>query len=176
MKGKTRLTKHSNHLLNGLLDLDEVVDLSVDLSVLLVHVASGDFEVSLDLVDLLLLLVFRVLHHILVLLDLSLDSLVLLFNGINLRVELVDVVIERIVLFFSLDESSDNLINGGDASLLSNLFEGILDDLNVPDVLVHQLLLLFIVLLPLKEPLLQHFSRVGELFSILHLDLGRSII
>jgi len=88
------------------------------------------------------------------------NVLVLLFNHVNVTVKHVDVVVERIVLLLSLHESRHDFLNGRDARLFFNLLESILDDLNVPDVHIHKVLLLEVVSFPPSKAGFKESSRV----------------
>jgi hypothetical protein len=80
--------------------------------------------------------------------DFGFNALILFFNHIDFRVKLIHIVVEGVVLFLSLDEGGDNLFEVTDTSLLFDLLEGILDDVNITDVHVHKVLLLFVVIGP----------------------------
>lgn len=116
--------------------------LKVALGLLLLFEAHGvDLSVSLELVS---------------------NALVLLVDHVDFRVEHVNVVEKRDVLLLSLDEGGDDLINGGDSCGLLDLLEGILDDLDVSGVHVHQVLLLLVVVDDLVETDLEKNGGVGE--------------
>ena len=76
---------------------------------------------------------------------------VLLLYHINFTVKHIDVIIERVVLLFSLDKSCDDFFSRRNASGLLDLIEGVLDDLNITNVHIHQGLLFFVVCNPLVE-------------------------
>jgi len=77
-------------------------------------------------------------------LNLLFDLLITFFKLIKFSVKHVNVVAETVVLLLSLDESSNDLINVGDTSGLLDLVKGIFNDLNISQVLVHELSLLLV--------------------------------
>lgn len=95
--------------------------------------------------------------------DFGFNALILFFNHIDFRVKLIHIVVEGVVLFLSLDEGGDNLFEVTDTSLLFDLLEGILDDVNITDVHVHKVLLLFVVIGPFLESQLEELDWVREL-------------
>lgn len=95
-------------------------------------------------------------------LDLLLDLLVLLLNHVNLGVDLVHVVVKGIILLVSLDEGRHNFLDGGNTRLLLDGGEGILNNVNVSNVHVHEVLLFFIVVGPLLQSQLKESGWVGE--------------
>ena len=85
------------------------------------------------------------------------------FKLISLICQLVHVVEQGVVLLLRFDKRSDNLVNGGDARGLLDLLKGILNDLHVPQVLVHQALLFPIGGHDLGQTQLKDSQRVLEL-------------
>ena len=94
------------------------------------------------------------------------------FKLISLICQLVHVVEQGVVLLLRFDKGSDNLVNGGDARGLLDLLKGILNDLHVPQVLVHQALLLPIGGHDLGQTQLKDSQRVLELAVFVLLVLG----
>ena len=137
------------------LDVINLALLGVDLSLALVDLV---LEVGLGLF--LLLSAHGV--NLGVSLELLFNVAVLLLNQINFTVEHVNVVEERNVLFLGLDERSDDLIDGSDTSALLDLLEGVLNDLNVSGVHVHEILLLLVVVDNLIQADLEQDSWVSE--------------
>jgi hypothetical protein len=65
-------------------------------------------------------------------------------------------------LFIGLDESGDDFLNGSNTSLLLDLVESILDNVDISNVHIHEVLLFFIVVGPFLESQLQQGSWVRE--------------
>lgn len=96
-------------------------------------------------------------------LDLHLDFLVALFEVIVLGVERIHIVEQRVVLLLSLNERRHNLFDVRNASGLLDLIESVLNDLDVSQVLVHELSLLLVRLDDLVEAATQDHDGVREL-------------
>jgi len=105
-------------------------------------------------------------------LEFFLNVTVLLLDQVDLGVEHIHVVEKRDVLLLSLDEGRDNFINRGDSSALLDLLKGVLDDLNVSGVHVHEVLLLLVVVNNLVKTDLKENSGIGEISHGLVLLLG----
>lgn len=82
---------------------------------------------------------------------------------VSFLIQSVDIIVERIVLLFSLNEGSHDFFNRLDSSLLPDLIEGILNDLDISHVLVNQLPLLNISCCDLCKSSLQDCDWVAEL-------------
>lgn len=110
-------------------------------------------------------LVLLVLHADVITLDDSLNLLrslrVLLFELISVCSEQVNIVVERLVLLLGLDERSDDFLRGRDASRLLDLFEGVLKDLHVPQVLRHQSVLFLVSGDDLRQAQLENLNAVA---------------
>jgi len=100
------------------------------------------------------------LTELLVAANFLLDGLVLLFDDVDFVVECVHIVVQRVVLLFTLAEGSNDLLVCRDSSLLLDLLKSVLDNLNITDVHVHQVLLLFVVQEPFLESDFQKSGRV----------------
>ena len=96
-------------------------------------------------------------------LKLSLNVAVLLLDHVDFTIENIHVVEKRDVLLLSLDECGNDFVDGSDTGGLLDLFEGILDNLDVTDVHVHQVLLLLVVVDNLIKTDLEEDSGVGEI-------------
>lgn len=103
--------------------------------------------------------------------DLLLDFLVALLQLVVLRVEHVHVVEQAVVLLLCLDESGDDFFDVGDTSRLLDLIESVFDDFDVPEVLLHQLSLLFVRLSDLVEPSLKDYDGIRKFGSLGRLTL-----
>ena len=111
---------------------------------------------------------------------LQLDHFVNLLANLPIRIlqlvslirQLVHIVEQRIVLLFSLDERSDDFVNGCDASRLFDLLESVLNHLHIPQILVHQSLFLTVGCHDFGETQLQDRQWVLE-FSIFGLGVLR---
>ena len=150
------------HVLNEVLNGNHLLLNILDLVILLLHL-------SIHLIDLLaqplsndLLLLVGHSAKLLVSLDLSLDILVLLFDHVNLRVQHVHIVVEGVVLLISLDESGHNFLDRANTRLLLDLVEGILDDIDISNIHIHQILLFFVVVGPLLQSKFEEGGGVGE--------------
>lgn len=110
-----------------------------------------------------LLLLLGELSQLLVSLNLLLDLLVLLLDHIDFGVDLVDVVEQGIVLLVGLDERRHDFLDRSNTSLLLDLRERVLNNIDVSHIHVHQILLLFVIVCPLLESQFKKSSRIGEL-------------
>ena len=152
-----------NHLLNVVLDGTKLGLDVLDLVLLFSHLSGSLLDLLLESHSNDLFVLGADFGKFLVSLDFELNVVVLLFDVVDLRVQQVDVVVEGVVLLLSLDEGGDDFLSRGDTSLLLNLGESILNDVDVPNVHVHEVLLLFVVVGPLLESELQNSSGVCEL-------------
>ena len=156
------IVSDSNHLVLNVVDL---ALLGSNLSLALI-----DFTLEVSLGFFLLLGSHGV--DLGVSLELFLNVAVLLLNEIDLTVENVDIVEEGDVLLLSLDECGDDFVDGGDTSGLLDLLEGILNDLDVSGVHIHEVLLFFVVVDDLIETDLEKDGWVSEVSdSVLALGL-----
>lgn len=165
------LLEHINHHSNVRLNLSE-------------H-PLGVFGVHLGLLDLLpehhalvaeglFQVLFLLLGHLAALInlgDLLFDLLIAFLELVILRVEHVDVVEETVVLLLGFDESGNDLLDVGDSRCLLDLVKSIFNDLDISQVLFHQLSLLFVRLSDFIEPSFQNYDRIGELLALLGLIL-----
>ena len=85
------------------------------------------------------------------------------FQLICLICQLIDVVEKRIILLLCLDKRSHNFIDSCNSGRFLDLFEGVLYDFHVAEVLVHQSLFLPICRNDLGEAKLEDGERVLEL-------------
>ena len=161
-KRESRVAELGDHGPDVVADSHHLVLNVVDLALLCLNLrlALVDFVLQSSLRLFFLLSAHRV--HLSVSLELLLDVPVLLFDQVDFAVEHVHVVEKRDVLLLSLDESGHDLINRGNACALLDLLKGILNDLDVSGVHVHQVLLLLIVVDDLVETDLEQDGRVGE--------------
>ena len=118
-----------------------------------------------------LLLLLRVVLQLDHFVDLLTDFAVRILQLIRLIRQFVDVVEEGVVLLLSFDEAGHDLIDSSDTCRLLDLLEGILDDLYISQILVHESLLLAISGYDLGETQLEDSKRILEL-SVLCLFLG----
>ena len=146
----------------------------LDLIILLLSKSIALLDLFSETVAHVLLFLFGQFTKLLMSLDFLLDLLVLLLNHVNFRVDLVDIVIKRIVLLVSFDECRHDFLNGPNSSLLLDLIEGILNNLDVSHVHIHQVLLFFIVIGPFLESLFKKCSRVRELARSCRCSIRRS--
>ena len=117
------------------------------------------FHLLSEVLFLLLRVVLQLNHFV----DLVAYLPVRVLKLIRLVRQLIHVVEERIVLLLRLDKRSHDFINGRDSSRLLDLLEGVLDDLHVAEVLVHQTLFLAVRRDNLGEAKLEDGERVLEL-------------
>lgn len=135
----------------------------LDLVVLLLGEAVALLDLLGESVADILLFFLGELSQLLVSLDFLLDLLVLLLNHVNLGVDLVNIVEQRVVLLVSLDEGCDDFFDRSDTCLLLDLGESILNDVDVSNVHIHQVLLLFVIVGPLLESQLEKSCGIGKL-------------
>ena len=154
------------HVLDVLLGFGHLVLDILNLALLLGHLSATLFDFFLESLSALALLFFGHVSKFFMSLDLSFDVLILLFDHINIRVEHVNVVVEGVVLLLSLDEGCDNFFGGENTGLLLDLSKGVFDDIDVSNVHIHQVLLLFVVVDPFLESELEEGNWVGELTSV----------
>ena len=118
-----------------------------------------------------LLLLLRVVLQLNHFVDLLTDLAIRILQLIRLVCQFVDIVEEGVVLLLGFDEAGHNLIDSSDTCCLLDLLEGILDDLYISQVLVHEPLLLAISGHDLGETQLEDSKRILEL-PVLCLFLG----
>jgi len=97
---------------------------------------------------------------------LRLNVFVLLLDHIDFRVESIHVVVKGIVLFFSLNESSYDFFSRGNTSLLNDLWECILNDVNISNIHVHEVFFLLVVCGPFLQLELKQLNWVWELANL----------
>jgi hypothetical protein len=105
--------------------------------------------------------------------DLLSQVLVILFECVCLLVKQIHEVVETVVLFLCLDECGHDLLDARDACGLLDLVEGVLNDASIPDVLVQQLLLLFVGDEHLVDSQLEDGDGISELLLLSTRPLGR---
>lgn len=98
--------------------------------------------------------------------DLGVQLVVFIFHSVSCLAELIDVVEEGVILLFGLDEGRDNLIDVGDASVLLDDLEGLLDDFSVSQVLVEQPFLLLILVRDRFKSDIKNFDGVEEFLRL----------
>ena len=79
-------------------------------------------------------------------------------------------------MLLCLDKSSYDFLNVGDTCSLLNLIKGILNDLDVSQVLVHQLSLLLVGLDDLIQSSLSDHDRVGETTCLVSASVLSSLL
>lgn len=94
-----------------------------------------------------------------------------LLQMISLRIKHINIIIQTIILFFRLNKRSNNLFNILNTSSLFNLIKSIFNDLNIPNILIHKFLLLFISSYYLIQPQLEYSHWITKI-SCLCLILG----
>jgi hypothetical protein len=159
---EVRLVEERHHILHKVGDVHHLLLNVFNLGLLLRDLRLHVVGLLVELLTDLLLVRGRHGAQLLVALDFLLDLLVLLLDHVNFAVEHIDVVEERDVLLLGLDEGRHDFLRRGDSSGFLDLLEGVLDDLDIADVHVHQVVLLFVVGLPLLKTAFQEGRWVGE--------------
>lgn len=161
------------HLLHKLLDLAHLAFDVGDLSFLIIVVDVVLFNLlgkvisSLEFLNIAHTLKFEVV------LDLVTNFFILFVNHVNIGVKRVDIVEERVVLLFGLDECGNDFFNGADTSGFFDLVEGVLNNLNITGVHVHECAFFSVLGLPSLETGLHKSYGVSKLLSagaVLNLD------
>ena len=80
---------------------------------------------------------------------------------ISVCAEQVNIVVEGLVLLLRLDERSDDFLCGCDAGRLLDLFEGVFEDLHIPQILRHQSVLLLVSGDDLRQAQLENLNAVA---------------
>lgn len=105
-----------------------------------------------------------------------LNILVRFLELIGLSVEHIHIVLKTVVLLLSLDKGGNDLLDVRDTSSLLDLIEGILDDFDISQVLVHELSLLLVGLDDLIQSPLSNYDRVGEASSLVCVSILSSLL
>ena len=157
------LVEFRDHAPDVVTDADHLVLNVADLALLSFDLISAIIDFLLEVALGLFLLLAGHGMDLSVALKLSLNVAVLLLDHIDFTIKHIHVVEKRDVLLFSFDECGDDFIDGGDTGGLLDLLEGILDDLDVTDVHVHQVLLLLVVVDDLVKTDLEENGGVSEI-------------
>jgi len=94
--------------------------------------------------------------------NLAVDLFVAFFELNGLCSKHINIVIQRIVLLLSLNKCGHDLFNVGDARRLLDLVEGVLNDLHIAEILVHQLSLFFVGVNNFHQSALKNNNRVRK--------------
>ena len=156
------LIEFRDHAPDVVANADHLVLNVADLALLSFDLISAIIDFLLEVALGLFLLLAGHGMDLSVALKLSLNVTILLLDHIDFTIKHVHVVEKRDVLLFSFDECGDDFIDGGDTSGLLDLLEGILDDLDVSGVHIHEVLLFFVVVDDLIETDLEKDGWVSE--------------
>lgn len=162
-KLESRVIELRDHAPDIVTDADHLVLNIADLALLSFDLVSALINFILEVALGFFLLLAGHGVNLGVALKLSLNVAVLLLDHVDFTVKNIHVVEKRNVLLFSLDECGNDFVDGSDTGGLLDLFEGILDNLDVTDVHVHQVLLLLVVVDNLIKTDLEEDSGVGEI-------------